>query len=192
MMRRTILFLLPALVVPALVVYAGGEQEPSRVEERAGRVEQTLKADVPRVLCVDERVTTGGQPVAGAFAKLAGLGFRAVLDMRTEAEGHDAALARSQAEAAGLRYFNLPVESAAPRPEQVDEFTRAVGDKRNHPLFVHCASGNRVGAFWLIYRVIEDGWTLERAQAEAERVGLRSESLKRFALDYVAAHRKGN
>jgi len=119
-------------------------------------------------------------------------GFRAVLDMRTEAEGHDAARERALVEAAGMRYLSLPVSSEAPRPEQIAEFTRAVKDAGNHPLFVHCASGNRVGAFWLAYRVVEDGWAVERALEEAERVGLRSEKLKRFALDYVESRRPVN
>ncbi|HZI17428.1 MAG TPA: protein tyrosine phosphatase family protein [Pyrinomonadaceae bacterium] len=186
------LFSAPAALLPALLLACVPCLGQGAGEARAGKIEGALKADVPRVLCVDERVTTGAQPAAAAFEKLAGLGFRAVLDMRTEAEGHDAARERALVEAAGMRYLSLPVSSEAPRPEQIAEFTRAVKDAGNHPLFVHCASGNRVGAFWLAYRVVEDGWAVERALEEAERVGLRSEKLKRFALDYVESRRPVN
>jgi hypothetical protein len=50
---------------------------------------------------------------------------------------------------------------------------------------IHCASANRVGAFWMIYRVLEQGWSEDKALAEAERIGLRSPALKQFAHDYI-------
>lgn len=61
-------------------------------------------------------------------------------------------------------------------------------DPSNSPVFIHCATANRVGAVWLIKRVMVDGWDIERATAEAERIGLRSPGLKQFALEYIAAH----
>jgi hypothetical protein len=54
-------------------------------------------------------------------------------------------------------------------------------------VYIHCATANRVGAVWLIKRVLADGWDVEKATAEAERIGLRSPQLKQFALDYIAA-----
>jgi hypothetical protein len=39
---------------------------------------------------------------------------------------------------------------------------------------------------WFIKRVKQDGWDQERAMAEAETIGLRSERLKEFATEYVA------
>jgi hypothetical protein len=57
-------------------------------------------------------------------------------------------------------------------------------------VYIHCAAANRVGAVWLIKRVLVDGWDIERATAEAKRVGLRSPQLEQFALDYIATHRR--
>ena len=39
---------------------------------------------------------------------------------------------------------------------------------------------------WFIKRVVGDGWDTDRAMAEAEMIGLRSEALKAFATEYVA------
>ena len=58
------------------------------------------------------------------------------------------------------------------------------------PVFIHCASANRVGAFWMIRRVLVDGWRLEKAEEEANRVGLRSPHLRSFAHSYIERHRK--
>jgi len=66
-----------------------------------------------------------------------------------------------------------------------ERFLQAVADPANQPVYIHCGSANRVGAMWFIKRVRLDGWTPDRAMAEAEAIGLRSAGLKRFAQDYV-------
>ena len=87
------------------------------------------------------------------------------------------------------RYFNIPVNGSSPRPEQADEFLRIARDKSNHPMLVNCASANRVGAFMAILRVVDQGWSEEKALDEAARIGLASDVLKRFATDYIARQR---
>jgi len=90
-----------------------------------------------------------------------------------------------------MKYFNIPVVSSAPRPEQAEEFIRLVKDPANHPMLINCASANRVGAFMMIYRVLEQGWSENKALEEAAKIGLSNEGLKKFAQDYIAQH-KGN
>ena len=46
----------------------------------------------------------------------------------------------------------------------------------------------RAAALWLIKRLEVDGWDADRAMKEAEALGLGSAALKKFALDYAAAH----
>jgi uncharacterized protein (TIGR01244 family) len=154
--------------------------------ERLDQIEQTLQADVPRVLCLTDRFATGGQPTEQAFSKLAANGFHAVLNLRTAAEGVDLDKERRLVEQSGMRYINIPVVVDAPRPEQADEFIRVVKDKTNHPMLIHCRSASRVGAFMMIYRVVEQGWSEEKAEEEAVRIGLHTEGLKKFAKDYIA------
>jgi hypothetical protein len=36
-----------------------------------------------------------------------------------------------------------------------------------------------------------DGWAVKQATEEAERIGLKSETLKAFAFDYLKSHGKG-
>ena len=56
-------------------------------------------------------------------------------------------------------------------------------------MMIHCATANRVGAFMMILRVLDYGWSEQRALEEAVRIGLSSEGLKKFARDYIAQHR---
>jgi protein tyrosine phosphatase (PTP) superfamily phosphohydrolase (DUF442 family) len=169
-----------------LSVLAGAQQGG---RGRLDQIERDLKPDVPRVLCLTENYATGGQPSEQAFSKLSASGFRSVLNLRTAAEGADLEKERVLVEKSGMRYFNIPVASNAPRPEQADEFLRLVRDRGNQPMMIHCATANRVGAFMMILRVLDYGWSEERALAEAVRIGLSSEGLKQFARDYIAQHR---
>ena len=156
------------------------------------RLEQTqkfLSADVPRVLCLDENFATGGQPGGGAYAKAAASGFRSVLSLRAASEGIDLLRERAQVENTKMRYYNIPVNSSSPRAAQADEFLRIARDKANHPMLVNCATANRVGAFMMILRVVEQGWSEEKALEEAIKIGLRGDELKKFAKDYITSHK---
>jgi uncharacterized protein (TIGR01244 family) len=183
------ILILSVATVALLSLVCFSQTNSATQRERLDKIQQELKGDVPRITCVDERFATGGQPTDGAFQKLAANGYRAVLNLRTEAEGVDLLHEQASAEKAGLRYISIPVVSAAPKAEQVDEFFKAVKNTENQPMFIHCGSANRVGAFWLIYRVVEQGWAFDKALVEAEQIGLTSASLKAFASDYINAHK---
>jgi protein tyrosine phosphatase (PTP) superfamily phosphohydrolase (DUF442 family) len=178
---------LAAGIVISTSTIAAKEQAKDRA--RLDQLERYLKSDVPRVLCLDSSFTTGGQPTAQAFAKVAASGFRFVLSLRAPSEGIDLARERSLVEKTGMRYFNIPVVSSAPRAEQADEFIRLVRDKSNHPMLINCSTANRVGAFMMIYRVLEQGWSEEKALSEALKIGLRSDELKKFAQSYIAQNK---
>jgi len=181
---RNLLRVLAAAAALAISPLAVEAQQADR--KRLDKIEQSLKSDVPRVLCLDDTFATGGQPSEQAFAKVAASGFHSVLSLRARGEGIDLAKERSLVEKAGLRYFNIPVVSSAPRVEQADEFIRLVKEKSNHPMLINCASANRVGAFMMIYRVLEQGWSEEQALDEALKIGLRGDELKKFAQSYIA------
>jgi len=184
-MNRSVLVVAAILVVSVPAIAA--DQKDDRA--RRDKIEQSLKPDVPRVLCLDDSFATGGQPTEQAFAKVAASGFRSVLSLRGPGEGIDLNKERALVEKTGLRYFNIPVVSSAPRAEQADEFIRLVKEKSNHPMLIHCSTANRVGAFMMIYRVLAQGWSEQKALDEALKIGLRGDELKKFAQTYIAQHK---
>ncbi len=175
-----VFFLLP------ISSYAADAPQGDRA--RLDQIERYLKPDVPRFLCLDNDFASGAQPKDEAYAKAATSGFRSVLSLRTGNEGVDLTRERSLVEATKMRYFNIPVVSSAPRAEQAEEFIRLVNEKSNHPMLITCSSANRVGAFMMIYRVLEQGWAEDKAFAEAIKIGTSSTSLQKFAHDYIASH----
>ena len=185
-MNLILLFALILTLNPA----AGNAAESVQANRaRLDRIQQTLSTEVPRVLCLDNDFATGAQPVGDAYAKAAATGFRSVLSLRTANEGLDLANERAKVESVKMRYLNSPVVSSAPQVQQADEFLRLTRDKSNYPMLVTCASANRVGAFMMILRVVDQGWSEDKALQEAVKIGLTSDRLKRFAQDYIAAHR---
>jgi protein tyrosine phosphatase (PTP) superfamily phosphohydrolase (DUF442 family) len=140
-------------------------------------------------LRINTDICTGGQPTVEQLTALKADGVKTIINLRTPME-YDPAPEIAKAKELGLRYFNIPVASAGPKDEQVVEFLKLTDDPQNRPAFIHCASANRVGAFWMIRRVLRDNWTMDAAKAEAEKIGLRSPNLVDFATQYIQKNKK--
>jgi uncharacterized protein (TIGR01244 family) len=144
---------------------------------------------IQNFLRIDEQICTGGQPSAEDLAKLKAEGVKAIINLRQSSEYNfeeEAAKAREL----GLRYFHIPVNAAAPNDEQVDEFLKVTANPQNRPAFIHCRTANRVGAFWMIRRVLVDGWKIDDSEAEGKKIGLHSPNLIEFARGYIERHAK--
>jgi uncharacterized protein (TIGR01244 family) len=158
----------------------------------AAAAEQGKSQDYPSIknfLRVNEQICTGGQPSEGDYARLKAEGVRAIINLRQPSE-YDVEEEVAKAKELGLRYFNIPVNASDPKDEQVDQFLKVTADPQNRPAFIHCRSANRVGAFWMIRRVLIDGWKLEDSENEARKIGLHSPTLIEFARAYIERHAK--
>jgi uncharacterized protein (TIGR01244 family) len=141
-------------------------------------------------LKINDQFCTGGQPRMEHLDQLKAEGVKAIINLRTPGE-HRAEEEEAKAKELGLRYFNIPVVFRDPKPEQVTEFLKLTDDPANRPAFIHCTAAIRVGAFWMIRRIMRDGWTIEQAEEEARKVGLKeSPHLDEFVRKYVAEHKK--
>jgi len=155
----------------------------------AAQVQKKDIAGITNYSRVDATVGCGGHTSPAAMAALKTEGFKAVINLREASEPEaDIDAGRAAAKAAGLKYIHLPFNVAMPDAKVVDSFLAAVADPGNQPVFIHCGSANRVGGLWMIKRVLRDGWDLQKAQTEAEAIGLRDPRLTTFATDYIKSH----
>jgi uncharacterized protein (TIGR01244 family) len=139
---------------------------------------------------VNSEFCTGAQPRLEHLERLKADGVKAIINLRPPNE-HRAAEEEAKAKELGLRYYNIPFVFGDPKEEQATEFLKITDDQENRPAFIHCAAGIRVGALWMIRRVLRDGWTVEKAEQEAEKIGLReSPHLNQFARKYIEKYRK--
>jgi uncharacterized protein (TIGR01244 family) len=149
---------------------------------------EVAPAGVTNYTRVDATVACAGATPVQALPELKKNGFVSVINFRMpEEQGANIDEAKATAAQVGLKYIHLPHQT--PTPEIAEAFLKAVADPANQPVYIHCASANRVGAMWFIKRVKLDGWNTDRAMKEAEAIGLRAPALKEFALNYVGAKR---
>ncbi len=156
----------------------------------SAQVQKSDRAGIKNFSRVDATVACGGQVDIAALSGLKKDGYVSVINFRLASEeGANVEQERAASEAAGLKYIYLPFNVAAPDSTVVDRFLAAVADKRNQPVFIHCGSANRVGGMWMIKRVLQDKWSIDRAKEEATAIGLNSAPLTAFVTDYINAHR---
>jgi uncharacterized protein (TIGR01244 family) len=171
------------VALPVLVLFLSSATFAQVVkQERAGIVNFSK---------VDAVVACGGATETSALDGLAKDGFKSVINLRLASEANaNIDLNAAQAKSLGLNYIHIPFSTQQLDSKVIDQFLAAIADKSNQPAYVHCGSASRVGAVWLVKRVLQDGWTIEKATEEAKLIGLRSEALEQFALDYIASHKK--
>lgn len=116
-------------------------------------------------------LATGGSIDLAEVDSLKEKGFRTIIDLRTAEEG--TADERAAVEGAGMTYVNLPIAKGAPTDEQIADLAALLEDEKAAPVLLHCASGNRVGAAWAIYRA-RSGIPLEIAIEEGRTAGMRA------------------
>jgi len=182
MMRRH--SLAAAIIAALLVAGSAWAQAPAPVTK-------PTVAGVTNFAKLESTIACAGATTPAGVAEVKKLGYKTIINLRQPNEpGAELDAEAAAAKTEGVKYFHLPVNGASPDPAIVDQFLAAVGDPANQPVFVHCASGNRAAALWMIKRLVVDGWDADRASAEATALGLTSSGLKTFAMDYAASHKK--
>ena len=134
-----------------------------------------------------EYVVTAGQPEEEHLKRLAGAGYKTVVDLRTPGETPRPDEWGKVVRRAGMEYVNIPVAHKNIDDETFDRFRELIGDGGRRPVLVHCSSANRVGALLIPYLILDEGSSTEKAKEIAAEVGLRSNRLERAALRYVSA-----
>ncbi len=155
---------------------------------------QVTKTTVPGITNfahVETTVACAGAITPASVAGIKNMGYASIINLRMASEeGADIDAEAAAAKAAGIKFVHLPLNSASPDPAVADQFLKVIAEPGVQPAFIHCHSGNRAAAMWLIKRVLVDKWETDRAVEESAQLGLTSGALRKFALDYIAAHKK--
>lgn len=187
--RLTILLWAALLAVPAWAVApapqaADDESTPAKNADKQEKLAPLQCGKIARLH------TLGGlflasQPDKADFTHAKEAGIKTVLNLRQsdEMDWDEGELVRSL----GMEYVHLPFRAPATLTDEVfDQARKLLADKEKRPLLVHCASANRVGAVWLVHRVLDDGKSYDDALEEAKTVGLALPAYEEKAKDYIA------
>src|SRR5947199_10126416 len=142
-------------------------------------------AGVPNACEPIPGIVTGGQPAPEHLAALKRAGCEVVIDIREAMEPRPFKTPDAVVQAC-LEYVSIPIGQGVVIDATILRLLDAVRELAGKRLaFVHCNSGNRVGAALIPYFMLEQGLEEEDAVAQAMRVGLRSAELMEQALEYV-------
>jgi uncharacterized protein (TIGR01244 family) len=160
----------------------------------APAAQQVTKESVPGVTNfarLETTVACGGATTAAAVPELKKMGFASIINLRVPTEqGANIDEEAAAAKDAGIKFYSIPFNTASPDPAVPEKFLQTLTTPGNEPAYIHCASGNRAAAMWMIKRIAIDHWDTDKAATEAASLGLTNAQLKQFALDYAQAHKR--
>lgn len=147
------------------------------------KLEETTVGSVPAFKVGDVYLT--GQPSEDDLKKFAEAGGKTVVSLRLPDEnvGFDEF---ATVEKLGMKFSNPGFRAADTLTDHVFRGVREMlKNKSQHPLLLHCASANRVGAMWLAHRVLDGELSYEDAMTEAKRVGLKPAAYEAVVKAYI-------
>lgn len=138
---------------------------------------------------INEQITVGGQPSEDELKQWAADGFKTVINLRTEGEEDQPLSPAAEGEKVrelGMEYVHFPVSKDEMSPALEDEFRQRLPSFAT-PVFVHCASGKRAGAFVIMDKAVKEGWSGEDTLRRAEEMGFECKvpEIKQFVKSYV-------
>jgi len=158
---------------------------------QAQEVTQQTVEGITNLHRLETTVACAGATKAQAVPEIKKMGFASIINLRQASEpGADLEAEEAAAKSAGIRYYNIPFNGAAPDPAMVDKFVEIITSKDMEPAFIHCAGGGRAATMWFVKRMVVDHWDVDRAAKEATALGMTNPALKQFAINYAQTHKR--
>jgi len=186
----TLLLAIPLFAIPSLA--AGVRVETTSNTEFLAKRTSSMQpislqgVSISNFGVVDGRIYRGEQPGKKDYASLAAIGVKTIIDLRDDAVRSS----ERDAKAAGLNYVNIRIDGhGIPTDAQAAQFLKIVDDPASGVVYVHCAGGrHRTGSMIAVYRMAEDGWTIDQAYKEMLAydfyTGGGHEGFKTYVYDY--------
>jgi protein tyrosine phosphatase (PTP) superfamily phosphohydrolase (DUF442 family) len=112
-------------------------------------------------------LATSGQPTEEQLKTIAATGYQVVINLALHNDPRYSLQDEAKSvQALGLEYVHIPVEFAAPTPDDLERFFAAMEVHKAKRIWVHCAANYRVTAFVGLHRCLREG------QSEADAFAL--------------------
>ena len=139
---------------------------------------------------VDDNLCTSGQPTVAQLAGIASAGYKTIINLGLHDDPrYSLPDEPGSVRSLGLTYIHIPVQFAAPAEADLLAFFAAMEAHRDEKVWVHCGANFRVTAFLGLFRVVRQGWEVERAFALMRGVWQPDEVWSSFIADMLAKNR---
>jgi protein tyrosine/serine phosphatase len=129
---------------------------------------------------VSRDLLRGAQPGRLGMRTLHGMGVTTIINLRAVHSDRD------EIGKLPLKYHHISVKAWHAEDEDVIDFLRIVGDRKNLPAFVHCQFGaDRTGMMCAAYRIVIQGWPKEEAISEMVDGGFDYHPIWKGLLEYL-------
>lgn len=134
------------------------------------------------------QVRFAGQPGEKDFEEYAKLGVKKVINLRMPAEMQkvefdEAAVVKQ----AGMEYVTVPFGPQPPAEEDLAKIYAVLREAGDGKVLVHCATSNRAGMVWSLFRGSQHGLSADDAIAEGKAAGMKNPGLEKIAREKLAA-----
>ena len=147
--------------------------------------EKVQQLEIKNLQVISSSQFSGGQPTQEQLDWLKRVGVKHIINLRTpkEQKFDEASVVKKL----GLNYVSIPVAGKAAINElNAEKLAAAIEKVGNEPVFVHCASGNRVGALIAINAFKTNGGDIDAALVEGKKWGLtRLEKMVKIKLEQM-------
>ena len=151
------------------------------------KVAPVAVGQTPNSSAFGDKVYFAGQPTAADLAEYKKLGVKTVVNLRAPSEmeklGFDEAAA---VKAAGMNYVNVPFSGTLPADGELAKIYAELNKAGSGKVLLHCASSNRVGTIWTVFRGAQHGLAAEDAVSEGKAAGMKMPALEKQAREKLA------
>jgi protein tyrosine phosphatase (PTP) superfamily phosphohydrolase (DUF442 family) len=121
---------------------------------------------VRNFISISERLATSGQPTEAQIAEIAAHGYTTLINLALPTSQFALTDEKQTVEAAGMRYFSIPVLFDNPTRADLEKFFTVLTTSKEEKTWVHCVVNMRVSAFIYLWRVLREGVAPEEAEIE--------------------------
>jgi len=137
----------------------------------------SAQAEIVRFLKVSDTFYRGSQPTTSEdYEMLKKKGVKTIINLRWD---ESVAKSKTDARAKGFNFINVPLRGdEKPAQNDIEKILKELTLRSNEPVFLHCTHGkDRTGLIAALYRVNEQGWSVEKAYKEWVDMGFAHRAL---------------
>ena len=179
MTTRRVPRLLTAVLPTPLVVLAAlpallGACASDGTTGPSGHYVDAPAVDADGFVVLEPGVAASAQPSRSALERAAAVGYRTVVNFRSEGETPSPEDERKAVEGLGLSYVHIPVKGPNLSVEHAAALAEVLDDPGRKPVLLHCSSGNRAAGAWALYLARFRNVPPDEAVRRGEAAGMQS------------------